>query len=278
MTVAEALRDAARQLAAVSDTARLDAELLMAHALGTSRSRLLLGLMHADGPQAFDGMVQRRLAHEPVAYIVGKQEFYGREFLVTSEVLIPRADSETTAEAALAAHASPRRILDCGVGSGALLLTALAERPGAQGIGIDRSEAALRIAAANAERLDLAGRARLFCRDWGEPGWADDLDRFDLVVANPPYVETEAELACSVQDFEPAGALFAGPEGLDDYRVLIPQIPTLLADRGVAVVEIGASQADQVSEIARQSGFAVELRRDLGGRPRALILRLGLGK
>lgn len=277
-TVAEALRAAAARLAETSDTARLDAEVLMAHAFGVSRSELLLRHMRDAVPESFDGLVERRARHEPVAYIRGRKEFYGREFLVSREVLIPRMDSETTVIAALEAAPTARRVLDCGVGSGALLLTTLAERPGAEGVGIDRDPAALMVASANATQLGLDRRVRLDRRDWDKPGWADDLGRFDLVLANPPYVEDEAPIPQAVRAWEPAGALFAGPEGLDAYRVLIPQLPALLGEQGVAVLEIGAVQAEPVGAIAAAAGFASELHRDLGGRPRALVLRLGLGK
>lgn len=273
MTVAEALRQAAAQLAATSDTARLDAELLMAEALGVSRSELLLRHMQDEAPVAFDALVTRREAHEPVAYILGRKEFYGREFRVGSGVLIPRMDSETTVAAALEAAEAPGRVLDCGVGSGALLLTVLAERPGASGVAVDRSEEALAIAAENAACLGLDGRAQLLKRDWSEPGWADSLGRFDLVLANPPYIEENAPIAPAMREWEPAGALFAGPEGLDDYRGLLPQLPSLLTANGVAVVEIGAAQSEAVAALAASCGFVSELRHDLGGRPRALILR-----
>ncbi|MXO61129.1 peptide chain release factor N(5)-glutamine methyltransferase [Altererythrobacter salegens] len=273
-TVAEALREATRRLESVSDTARLDAELLMAHALRVSRSNLLLRETGREAPAGFAALVERRERHEPVAYIRGRQEFYGRDFLVGPDVLIPRADSETTVEAALAAFPAGDRVLDCGTGSGALLLTVLSERPGSTGIGIDRSPEALAVAADNAERLGLSERCDLRFADWTESGWAARLGQFDLVVANPPYVETSAELDRSVRDHEPAGALFAGPEGLDDYRVLIPQLPQLLAQDGAAVLEIGASQADSVTEIAASCGFSAELYCDLAERPRALVLRL----
>lgn len=276
--VAGATRDAARVLDATSDTARLDAEILMAHALGVSRSDLLLRHMTGEVPAAFAELLQRRAQSEPVAYITGCQEFYGREFLVTSDVLIPRGDSETIVDAALNAAPAPKRVLDCGVGSGALLLTLLAERLQAEGVGIDSSLAAMAVAAENAARLGLADRARIVKADWHEAGWRDDLGRFDLILANPPYVEDDAVLDASVRDYEPAGALFAGPEGLDDYRVLIPQLVELLDENGLAVLEIGASQADSVSQIAIASGFEVQCHEDLAGRPRALVLRLRLGK
>jgi release factor glutamine methyltransferase len=278
VTVAQALRDAAARLAETSDTARLDAELLMAEALGVTRSDLLLRHMADPVPPVFAALVARRERHEPVAYILGRQEFYGREFVVSPGVLIPRADSEATVAAGLQACPHPRRVLDCGVGSGALLLTVLAECGGGEGVGIDRSPEALAIARENAAALSLHAAVRLLLADWTAPGWTQGLGTFDLILANPPYVEASAELAPSVREWEPAGALFAGADGLDDYRILIPQIPALLDAGGAAVLEIGASQADAVAELAARNGFATTLQRDLAGRPRATILRLGLGK
>ncbi len=275
MTIAEALRNAAQRLSPVSDTARLDAELLMAHALDVPRSDLLLRHMQDDVPADFEELLLRRLHSEPVAYILGQQEFYGRDFLVSPDVLIPRADSETVIAAALEAFpAMGGRVLDCGVGSGALLLTVLAERAAAEGIGIDRSLPAIEVAAANAARLSLSERCHMLHLDWSEAGWSAGLGRFDLVLANPPYVEEEADLQPSVDKYEPASALYSGPEGLDDYRLLIPQLTEFLTENGVTVLEIGFRQADAVTAIARDAGFDVTLRRDLAGRDRALTLRL----
>jgi release factor glutamine methyltransferase len=189
-------------------------------------------------------------------------------------VLIPRPDSETTVRAALEAAPAAHRVLDCGTGSGALLLAFLGERPAAVGIGIDRSPEALAVAADNAVRHGFGGRCEMRLADWRKPGWADGLGTFDLVLANPPYVEESAELDSSVREFEPGGALFAGPEGLDDYRVLVPQLPALLAPGGVAVLEIGASQADAVAQIAAATGFSSVLHHDLARRPRALVLSI----
>ncbi len=273
MTIADALRDATGALAGTSGTARLDAELLMAHALGVTRSDLLLRHMRGDVPDSFAALLERRRQCEPIAYITGAQEFFGRAFMVTCETLIPRGDSESVVEAALEAAPNPRRVLDCGTGTGALLLTVLAERPEAEGIGIDRSLGAMAVASQNAARLGLQDRTRILHADWHEAGWSDDLGRFDLILANPPYVETDARLDPDVRDFEPAGALFAGPDGLDDYRILVPQLPDLLTEQGVAVLEIGATQRESVSAIAENAGFSVECRNDLAGRPRALILR-----
>jgi release factor glutamine methyltransferase len=275
-TVAQALREAARRLEAVTDTARLDAEVLMAETIGLSRSDMLLRHMGDPAPDLFEALVDRRLRHEPVAQILGRKEFYGREFRVCRDVLTPRADSEATVEAALEGCPPDAHNLDCGTGSGALLLTLLAELPSATGIGIDRSAAALAVAADNASRLCLGERAEMRLADWRDSRWSEGLGRFERVIANPPYVETAVELPSSVRDYEPAGALYAGPEGLDAYRVLLPQLPALLAPEGTAVLEIGATQAETVASIASAAGFRSELRRDLGGRPRALILRLGL--
>jgi len=277
-TVGEAVREATTRLAETSDTARLDAEVLMAHALGASRSDMLLRHMQDTPPAAFAALIERRFGQEPVAYIAGSQEFYGREFLVTPDVLIPRSDSESVVEAALEAVPALSRVLDCGTGSGALLLTLLAERPDARGVGVDSSPAALKVARANAEALGLADRAKMQQADWSQPGWADSLGRFDLVIANPPYVEEGADLAPDVREYEPSQALFSGPEGLDDYRILVPQLPHLLTESGVAVLEIGHSQASPVSKIAEEQGFNTQVRKDLGGRDRALVLRLRLGK
>jgi release factor glutamine methyltransferase len=272
--VAQVLREAAAMLEACSDTPRLDAELLMAEALGVSRSEMLLRHRQGKAPDAFATLLDRRLAHEPVAYILGHQAFFGLDFLVGPAVLIPRGDSETLVEAALAARPQARRVLDCGTGSGCLLLAVLANAPGAEGIGIDRSASALDVAAANAARLGLTGRARMVHADWAEPGWADGLGTFDVVLANPPYVEDAAALSPSVRAHEPSGALFAGPDGLDAYRSLLPQLPALLSPGGLAIVEIGWAQAEAVTAIAAAAGFAATLHRDLAARPRALSLTL----
>ena len=277
-TVADAIRAATVRLSDTSDTARLDAELLMAHALGVSRSDVLLRYMQDNPPAGFAPMVERRAAREPIAYITGTQEFYGRAFAVTPAVLIPRADSESVIETALKAAPDARRVLDCGTGSGALLLTLLAEIPDAQGTGIDASVAAVEVARANAAGLGLTRRADIRLANWTAPGWADELGLFDLVIANPPYVENGAALDADVRDYEPASALFSGLDGLDDYNILIPQLPQLLTKNGVVVLEIGATQAEQVTQIAREHGFAATAHKDLGGRDRTLILRLRLGK
>lgn len=276
-TVAEAIRDATQILGAGTDTARRDAEFLMAQALGTSRSDLFLHRMAEVMPPAFSGLVARRVLHEPVAYIRGFQEFFGLDFTVSPAVLIPRGDSETLVEAALNARPDARRVLDCGTGSGALLLAVLNELPLATGIGIDRSEPALAVARDNAVRLGLSSRSTLSAADWTAPGWAQAFGLFDLVLANPPYIEDAASLDPDVRDHEPAEALFAGPDGLDAYRALVPQLPGLLAGKGVALVEIGATQAAAVTAMGAAAGLSAQLHLDLAGRPRVIEFKFPLG-
>lgn len=278
MTIAEALREATQTLARVSETPRLDAELLMAHTFGISRSTLLLNRMRDEVPAAFAALIARRSAHEPVAYITGQQDFWTLTLQVTPAVLIPRADSETLIEAAIAALAQrpPAKILDLGTGSGALLLAAMSEWPEAHGVGVDASAAALAIAQSNATALGFADRAQMLPGNWRQPGWQQPLPGpFDLIVCNPPYVETTAMLAPQVMEHEPHSALFAGEDGLDDYRILIPALPALLAPQGIAILEIGAGQREDVAALATASGFAVDCRQDLAGHDRALILRPG---
>lgn len=275
MTVREALAAAAKRLADVSDTPRLDAELLMAHAFGRSREDLLLKEQEGEAPAAFEALVARRLAHEPVAYITGRRAFWTIELEVGPGVLIPRPDSETLIEAAVDhfGERSPATVLDLGTGPGTLLLAALTQWPQAHGLGIDESQAALAYAARNARALGLAGRARFRLGDWtaGLEG------RFDLVLCNPPYVESGAALHRAIADYEPAGALYAGEDGLDAFRRLAPELPRLLASGGVACVEIGAGQSESAGALFAAGGLAVAARADLAGVARCLILTADRG-
>lgn len=268
---------AADQLAATSDTARLDAELLMAHALGATRSDMLLRHMRDPAPPEFADRVARRIRHEPVAYIIGLQEFWSLSLGIIPGVLIPRGDSETVVRAALAAKPGARRVLDLGTGSGALLLALLSELPEAEGVGVEASDRAGMMAAANVSDLGFAGRAQIVPFDWNRPDQMAQLGRFDLIVSNPPYVEDDADLDPQVRDYEPAEALFAGPDGLDDYRVLVPQLTALLTGDGVALFEIGHQQADAVSAIGAAAGLSAQLHRDLAGRARVLEFKKALG-
>jgi release factor glutamine methyltransferase len=272
--IAAALADATHNLEAVNDTPRLDAELLMAHALGLDRSSMLLRMRDLAVPSGFAALIERRMAHEPVAYIRGQQEFWDLTLAVTPDVLIPRSDSETLIEAARICFQSrsPTRILDLGTGSGALLLAALSLFPEAQGVAIDASAKALAVAQGNADRLGFAARSSFLHRSWHDAGWQNDLGTFDLILCNPPYVETTAELAPQVRDHEPASALFAGTDGLDDYSRLIPQIPALLNAGGVAIFELGKGQDAAVGEMAAAQGLTVQPHQDLAGIVRALSL------
>jgi len=269
-TTREALADAAARLAATSGTPRLDAELLMAQALGISREKLLLGPLDQDVPAGFEALVQRRLKHEPIGYISGKKPFWTIELEVGPGTLIPRPDSETLIEAAVEHFGAggPKTILDLGTGAGTLLLAALDQWPQARGLGIDRSEGALAYARRNARRLGLGDRAEFSCGDW-----ADAVEeRFDLILCNPPYVETGAPLAPDIVEWEPHEALFAGPDGLEAYRRLAPEIRRLLGPGGVACVEIGAGQEAAAGRLFAECGFTVSSRNDLNGVARALVL------
>jgi release factor glutamine methyltransferase len=271
LTVAEALASAAARLAGLSGRPRLDAELLMSHALATTREQMLLRRLGDEAPSAFDALILRREAGEPVAYIVGERDFWSITLEVGPGVLIPRPDSETLIEAAVAhfGGASPRRVLDLGTGPGTLLLAALAQWPEARGMGVDASDTALGYARRNAERLGLADRAEFRLGDWTEglSGF------FDLILCNPPYVETAAALPRDVSEWEPAEALFAGADGLDDYRRLAPCLGPLLARGGIACIEIGAGQRDAVAALLGAAGLPVETRRDLAGIDRCLIAK-----
>ncbi len=272
MLAREAIRQAAETLASVSGTPRLDAELLMAHALDVGRSDLLLHHLEGPSPDAFMDLLKRRQNHEPIAYIIGKRDFWTISLTVGPGVLIPRPDSEVLIEAAIAhfADAPPQTILDLGTGPGTLLLAALAEFPEAEGMGIDQSAIALDYATRNANDLGFSGRARFLLGDWGQ-GLEGP---FDLILCNPPYVEEDADLDQQVQAHEPHEALYAGPEGLDDYRLLAPQIARLMGPSGCAIIEIGHAQAHAVAALFEQQGLKVNVKKDLASRDRCLIVRL----
>ncbi|MEP9401992.1 peptide chain release factor N(5)-glutamine methyltransferase [Sphingomonas sp. VNH70] len=269
ITLRHALTQATARIADVSDSPRLDAELLAAHALGIPREEMLLGRLDDPVPPGFAALVERRLTHEPVAYITGTRAFWTIDLKVGPGALVPRADSETLVEAAVAHFAgrAPARILDLGTGPGTLLLAALAEWAQASGLGIDASAAALGYARANAAALGCADRV-----EWRQGDWTQGIDeRFDLILANPPYIGTGESLPHEVAGHEPPGALFAGADGLDDYRRIVPDLPRLLAQGGIAAIEIGHRQGDAVAALVEAAGLPARLVRDLGQRPRCIV-------
>lgn len=271
MTLREAIASAAARLSEISDTARLDAELLAAHAFGITRETLLLRHLDSEAPIGFDELVARREQGEPVAYIVGHRDFWTIRLEVAPGVLIPRPDSETLIEAAVAHFGweGPKRVLDLGTGSGALLLAALDQWPSATGLGVDRSEEAVEIARGNVAQLGMEGRARIVLSDWDERVEG----RFDLILCNPPYIADDEVLPVSVSRYEPATALFAGPEGLADYRKLAPGIDRLLMPGGLALFEIGASQGPAVSDIFAALGHKTRIIKDLAARDRCVVVQ-----
>ena len=273
-TVGAALGRARAALAAAGvESPGLEARLLLAAALDTTPEALLRDPAAAAGG-GLDPLLARRVAHEPLALILGWREFWSLRFAVSPATLIPRPDSETLIEAALAARpvrAAVRRVLDLGTGTGCLLLAALSEFAGAFGVGVDLSPEAAALAAANAAAFGFSGRAAFLAGNWDA---AIDA-RFDLVLCNPPYIESAAiaKLMPEVAAHEPRRALDGGADGLAAYRMLLPRLPFLLGSGGIAVLELGAGQFAAVEGLAQAAGFThVASRADLAGLPRALIL------
>jgi release factor glutamine methyltransferase len=264
------------------ETPELDARLIVGHALGldhaalTAASRRVITTAEADALLALQA---RRLAREPVARILGRKEFWGLPFKLNGETLVPRPETETVVEAALAAiddedrRSHVLRIADLGTGSGALLLALLSELPSAHGIGTDISAGALGCARDNAAALGLAGRAAFVACDY-----ASALEGpIDLLVANPPYVARGdfAALPGEVRDFDPRRALDGGPDGLDGYRAIAADARRLLAPAGVLVLELGFDQLSAVTSLLPPAGLApAAMRQDLAGVVRALVIRL----
>ena len=281
LTISAARRHLAEKLRAAGiETPELDARVLIAHALGSDHAALVAAASHALDAAAWNAMTrfaERRLRREPVARIVGCKEFWSLRLQVDSTTLVPRPETETLVEAALAEIESvgdrtrPLRIADLGTGSGAILLALLSELPNAFGVGTDTSFGALHLARHNARHLQL-GRAAFVACDFG----AALVGSFDLIVANPPYIASDeiARLAPEVRDYDPPAALDGGPDGLDCYRAIAATIAPLLKPAGVLVVELGAGQAAAVGALFSQAGLApVCLRTDLAGTPRALVAR-----
>ncbi|NDV00900.1 peptide chain release factor N(5)-glutamine methyltransferase [Pseudoroseicyclus tamaricis] len=272
----ELLTDAVRRLTAagVAQPA-VDARRLLAHALALEPGRLTLALpeqVAPDAAEAFGACIARRERREPVSHITGTRLFYGRQFAVSAEVLDPRPETEMLIEAALARPFE--KVLDLGTGTGCILLTLLAEMPGARGLGTDLSEEALAVARANAEALHLAVKTEFTVADW-----FDGLgDHYDLIVANPPYLAQDElpELEPEVREYEPHLALTDGGDGLGSYREITAGAPERLLPGGRLIMEIGPGQGREVMALAYGAGFTqVAIIRDLDGRDRVVTAQIG---
>ena len=260
------------------DSPELDARILIGHALSLNHAGLAAAGARKLAPReasVIAALARRRLAHEPIARIVGNKEFWGLGLAVDAATLVPRPETETVVEAALAAVdgrcARPLRIADLGTGSGAILLALLSELPTAFGVGTDTNPGALAMARDNARRLGLTRAAYVAC-DMA----AALRGPFDLIVSNPPYVASAdiAALPPEVRLFDPLRALDGGPDGLHFYRALAAAAPTLLAAGGALVVELGAGQAESVAALFAAAGLAPSAPRpDLNGMLRALVAR-----
>lgn len=241
------------------ERARRDAELLLLHVIGRNRAFLLAHpdeILTAENAARYSALLDRRVAGEPIQYIVGEQEFYGLPFHVTLDVLIPRPETEHTVEKVLelAAGTDALRIVDVGTGSGAIAITLAHQLPHAQVTAIDISRPALEIARQNADRNGVSNRVRFLEGDLLAPVAGES---FDFVVSNPPYVPCadRPSLAVEVRDFEPALALFAGEDGLAAYRRLIPAAYAVLAPGGCIALEIGFGQAPALARLLAEAGF-----------------------
>ncbi|WP_254073026.1 peptide chain release factor N(5)-glutamine methyltransferase [Acidisphaera sp. S103] len=272
-TIARAISDGAVRLDQIADNPRLEARILLAHALGLTQNDLIRELRRTVDRTVFETLLNRRTAREPLALITGHREFWSLDFHVSPATLIPRPDSETLIEAALAAfadHPAPRKIIDLGTGSGCLLLALLKEFPSAFGIGLDLNPEAAALAKRNAIDLGLADRAAFVASDWTNPLFG----RFDLIVSNPPYIASAAieTLMPEVSRHEPRTALDGGMDGYDAYRMILPNLTRHLEPNGSAILELGQGQASHVTGLAQAAGFASSLRLDLAGIPRAIVL------
>ncbi len=282
MRIVDALAEGRARLAdADIASARLDAELLLAHALGISREELLLRggeTLDAAAAVRVRAALERRAQHVPMAHLLGVREFFSHAFEVTPDTLVPRPDSETVVTAALARlpdAETPWRLLDLGTGSGCLLLSLLAARPLAHGVGTDISQAALAVARRNAAALGLETRVAFHAGDWFAALPAET-PPFDCILANPPYIPSGeiAHLMPEVAEHEPRRALDGGPDGLEAYRRILRDAARHLRPGGWLVLEIGCDQAEAVTAALATAGFAdLATVRDLGHRPRVVAGR-----
>jgi release factor glutamine methyltransferase len=282
LSVAAARRNLAQSFREAGlDTPDLDARILVGHALALDHAALAAQAdrrLTDPEAEAIAALARRRLGREPVARIIGTKEFWGLPLSLNADTLVPRPETETVVEAALAALGDARgralRVADLDTGSGALLLALLSELPAARGVGTDISIAALRCARSNAAALGLAARASFVACDHG----AALEGNFDLVVANPPYVARGdiAKLEPDVRDFDPERALDGGADGLAAYRAIAADARRLLARHGLLVLELGAGQLDAVGSLTAAAGLApaAECRSDLAGVPRALAVKV----
>lgn len=275
-TLVSAWTSAKRRLEAAGvDGPVIDARLLLEAATDASRADILADPhrpLTAEQSRLLDDYIARRERREPISHILGRKGFWKVMLRVTPDVLTPRPDTETILDIVLPAFPEHMRftMLDLGVGSGAILLAILAERPAAKGLGIDVSEEALAVARENAASLGLASRAAFLRSDWTY-GLGDGT--FDLVVSNPPYIASGeiAGLDPEVRDHEPRLALDGGPDGLDAYRTLAPQILRVLRPGGLFAVEIGVGQRAAVESLFRDAGAdEVRTQRDLADRERVV--------
>jgi release factor glutamine methyltransferase len=269
--------------AAGIDSPRLDAELLLRHVLDMNQAEFYLHVDDVIGPdleRRLWRLLQRRSRREPLAYITGHKEFWSLDFTVTSDVLIPRPETELLIEAALertlSMLKSPLKILDIGTGSGAIAICLAKELREAQISAVDISTAALQVARENAERHGVADRIRFAAGDLFAP-LAEERGNFDLILANPPYIRSRdlAELAPEIRDWEPIAALDGGADGLDIYRRIVNECGGYLAGEGHLLLEIGESMAEAVEQmIARAGGFeTARLLRDYAGKDRVIVTR-----
>lgn len=256
------------------DEAKLEAQLLLQHVLNVNRAWLIAhenDALQANQHAAFEALLNRRLNGEPIAYILGGRAFYGLDLLVTPDTLIPRPDTETLVEAALAqipiaAHPS---ILDLGTGSGAIALAIAKNRPQASVIAVDASKAALAVAKKNAQNLSIDNVEFVLSN------WFQHLNNqpFDVIVSNPPYIEeNDAHLSQGDLRFEPISALSSGEDGLNDIRQIIENSLVHLLPQGWLMLEHGFNQADKVADLMANTGFvSIETIKDFGGNNRVTI-------